>query len=339
MRRVAVLSAVVGGALVLLGVTLAATVGPAALTRGRAAYAYRGLLAKAEQPDPPGRPLVTWLGDSTLLRGVKARSWAEIVAERVLTPAAVTSRIVAWVGLGPYHFYCLMGPVVRARPSVVVVVANLRMFGGRGLPFADLCGALPGSELPHAIVLPFVERGVTMPQLLLYRTLAVDAVSRGVFLLDGLRAGTQDASLWGALGPERTPELMEAQERLRPIAEASLLGEYDTPLAQRRDAMRMLAAALRLARTAGVEVVVVASPVPRDVLVEHGLYDPERYAERMLALRQLVEAGGGTFLDLHDAVARSGFSDDWGHFDADGAERVASLVAPVVAAKLGIARP
>ncbi|MGB5080114.1 MAG: hypothetical protein WBO23_05155, partial [Burkholderiales bacterium] len=59
-------------------------------------------------------------------------------------------------------------------------------------------------------------------------------------------------------------------------------------------------------------------------------YDPETYRERFATLRAAVEGPGGVFADLHDALPASMFEDNVGHFNPEGAARMADLLRPVV---------
>jgi hypothetical protein len=79
-----------------------------------------------------------------------------------------------------------------------------------------------------------------------------------------------------------------------------------------------------------VATLVIASPIPYEPLRDLGWYDPEVYARRFAAMRNAVEAEGGTFLDLHEALASDGFLDKGGHTNEVGTRWLAELIEPVV---------
>jgi hypothetical protein len=59
-------------------------------------------------------------------------------------------------------------------------------------------------------------------------------------------------------------------------------------------------------------------------------YDAERVGARIALLRDVVERHGARLVDLHHALDASAFRDQDCHFTADGAARMAGLVAPEV---------
>jgi hypothetical protein len=96
----------------------------------------------------------------------------------------------------------------------------------------------------------------------------------------------------------------------------------------------MMEATVRLAREAGVRVVVVGSPIPFEGMSKTVGYDPDLYRGRFAMLAAVVEAAGGTFVDLHDALPAARFEDTFGHFDAEGGAMLAERLRPVVTREL-----
>src|SRR5262249_16488106 len=96
----------------------AALLGSRAASLGDAAFVERVLIRAARSIPHPGAARVIWLGDSTLMTRAGV-SYADRVAAHALAARGVQSNVLALFGLGPLQFYCLMGAVLEARPSVV----------------------------------------------------------------------------------------------------------------------------------------------------------------------------------------------------------------------------
>jgi len=244
-------------------------------------------------------PLV-WLGDSTLAAMPELPSYAELAGEEIAREGLGPQVVLATFGLDFFHYYCMIGPVLELRPRAVVLVANLRMFAESGSLFLDLCTFLPASELPAAMQLPFERRGVGPARLLSYQLLGLPG---GEWLLGRLYA----PSAFPERG--RTPD-----ERFR---------EWGVRLRRETPAVRMMVATLERARRAGVQVLVVASPIPYASLEELEAYRPESIE----LLREVAAEGGAQLLDLHRALPREELRDDDGHYTRAGAERLAAIVA------------
>ena len=75
--------------------------------------------------DDAQSPLVVWVGDSTILP-LGQWSYPQFVEHAFLAPSRVQTVVRAGLGFTFYQFYCLMSPIAAARPSVVVLVLNLR---------------------------------------------------------------------------------------------------------------------------------------------------------------------------------------------------------------------
>ncbi len=101
---------------------------------------------------------------------------------------------------------------------------------------------------------------------------------------------------------------------------------YDVSLSPDHPSVEMLVAAVETARQAGSRVLVIGSPIPVEELQARGLYHPESFA----TLHTAVEEHGGSFLDLHRALASRDYRDSSGHYTGEGASRIAELVTPAV---------
>jgi hypothetical protein len=314
-----------------LGVALVLA-GRGALETGEALYHHRHALSQMVRPVSGERPLVAWLGDSTIV-SVGQDTYPRLVGEALAGDgAAGEQRVIATPGLNPFDYYFVMGPVLRGTPDLVVLVAHLRMFGGNPgtRTFTDLASMIPASELPTAVMLPLPEKGISVPRLFLLRTLRLAPIERAVYLLEGLRSRFQDAAWWDVLGPRTVVWDVTTAMRALPETVPNMLRAYDVPVGPRHAMVRMMGATVRMAARRGVPVLVVGSPIPYEHLREAGLYDPEVYARRFAAMRDVVEAAGGEFLDLHESLPAGEFRDNGGHYTEAGTRRLATLIEPVV---------
>jgi hypothetical protein len=332
------------GRIVLIGLgfaaSLAVAVGVAVATRWDAAvkvgadlYDHRGYIERVLAAPTDGTSLVVWLGDSTVAAAsypqLLAREWQERGDDRA-------ARVLALPGLDFFDYYLAMGPVLDRRPDLVVLVAHLRLFGKESgsRTVGDLASMIPARELPRAMTLPLYDRGITIPRLLVSRTLRFGAGERAAYFFEGLRSTFQHADFWAVLGP-RAPSWdvatgLRAVGRFRPV----VLSHYDVPVSPRLPIVRMVGATVDMAVRHGVPAVVIGSPIPVEALREQVGYDAAVYARRFAVLRQVVEAAGGTFLDLHEALGADEFADTGGHYNERGVRRLGALVEPVVLSTL-----
>lgn len=306
--------------------------GQKAVETGRGLYQHRRYLTRGLELPLRARPFVVWLGDSTIASIGQATYPKLVAADLERVGLAGDYRVLATPGLNFSDYYFLMGPVLDRHPDLVVLVAHLRMFGeGSGArTFTDLASMIPGSELAATLALPLHEQGVSLPRLLLLRLLRLAPVEEGVYLLEGLRSRFQEAAWWNVLGLRRP--IWDVTTGMRALADTlpNVLRTYDVPVGPRHALVRMMAGAVRMASRRGVPTLVIASPIPYEPLRNLGWYDPEVYARRFAAMRNAVEAEGGTFLDLHEALASDGFRDNGGHYNELGTQRLATQIEPVV---------
>jgi hypothetical protein len=115
-----------------------------------------------------------------------------------------------------------------------------------------------------------------------------------------------------------------------------VLRTYDVALSPRHAQVRMAAATVAMATRAGVPALVIATPIPWELLAQHGWYDPPEYERRLGALRAAVEGAGGSFLDLHRELTQQEFRDHSGRFTPAGTLHLARTVAPTIASRFGI---
>jgi len=315
--------------------------GADAPAEGRSLYAYRTYLQNVLAIQPTRRPLVAWLGDSTIV----GQSYPQRMEDWLQRHYRAESRVVAYVGLTTYNYYELMGPVLALRPAVVVLVANLRtLFVPRAdqpIPtdlggFDDLASMIPEDELPRALTLPWQVRGLSLPRLLLLRLLRFEAVEQSMYLFEGLRSLAQRQRPWEAVAPPTPlPESVVLEAYLEVIR--VMEQRYDQPITAGAPFVRMLGATVDMARRRGVRVLVVASPIPFEQLQRSIGYDRAMYAQRFATLRAVTEASGGAFVDYHEALQASGFRDQGGHFTDGGATALAQILREPLGAELDAA--
>jgi hypothetical protein len=333
--RVVRIVVVAGVVVVALWAAAIATWKPAAVEHGETLLGHRHAFREKFTPSAATTPRIVWLGDSTIVHA----SYPQLLEPWLEKTYGVESRIAAAAGMTTYNYYALMGSALDLHPTMIVFLANLRMFATHrpnGTPVAqfgdDLASMIPASELPRALTLPWMARSISLARLLLLRALQLPLVERAVVLTEGLGDCLQARSPWelvAAPPPPMAPSVAFGVFFAGLHIQAEL---YDVRITSRQPYVQMMAAAIRMAKDRDVPVVVIASPIPVDNLKAFGL-GKETFAPRFAKLREIAETGGATFLDYHDALARASFADNVGHYTPEGA----SLFAETLKAPLGSA--
>lgn len=327
MTRVVIIVVVWLAVLVGGGWLYVAQMGREAWARGADRYLYRITLERQIEEMAAARPDVVWMGDSTVL-GLRAISYPQVLRGGL---PGVSYAVMGYLGSDFYTFYPVVGDLLEHhRPAVLVIVAHLRLFSDPRDDYArtrttrnDLLSMVPADELPQTALLPLAARGMTIPRLLLARVLRYPWAEDALYMADGAQALVSEAELpW--LGPTAAA-LPNNLAMMRLGLEAS-----DVPVTRRHPVVRMMAATVRLARRAGVRVIVVGTPIPFEGMQRMLGYDPALYLARFRTLGAAVEEAGGVFVDLHDALAAQYFQDVVGHFDATGARILANRLRPIL---------
>ena len=313
--------------------TVAVPFWDALVATGRRELRHRPAALANPQRRKPDGPLAVFLGDSTFLPGY---AYPRRLAARLGGAAEVHH--FWWEGFEPFHHYLLVGRAMELAPDAVVIVAQTRVFWRHEpLWYADLLTLLPPRELPRAVLLPFHERGVSVPRLVL------------ASLLGSLRE-TSDTWLQAFVGArwraERVPGLHWLVPARRPSRDPRRLVElrrerflrYDLPIFEGHPAVRALAATVERAVRGGARTLVLVSPIPVERLREAGLYDPEVFDRRVRVIRDAVEEQGGELLDLHAILSASDFSDEFGHMTESGARKMVRVLDPWLREALGLGK-
>jgi hypothetical protein len=307
------------------------TVGPAARGRGANLYVYRQYFNRIlGAPTPAERPLVVWLGDSTIM-GAKRPSYPHVL-KPLLRQGGVDTLVIAGAGFDAYVHYFLIGRVLELDPALVVIVAHLASFhpkGGGAFTYNDTSSYLRPSQLPRTFLLPLAERHLSPARLLLAQTLNFETAEETLYTMEGVRVLYDEAPFWTSLGPPKPPAVFNA-------AYPEVLRSYDIRLSRRQPTVRVLEAAVRAVTTAGHVALVIATPVPYQAMQQRRWYDAAAMQRRVDVLRAATEDAGGRFADLHRALPQAEFADYGGHFGAAGAQHIADLVLPFV--REGLAR-
>lgn len=308
--------------------------GAAALERGARAYRYReSLLGRIERASKAPRP-VFWVGDSTIM-AMKRASYPQLLQPR-LAAAGASGVVVAAPAFDAFSYYYLMGPIVAAEPDLIVLVARLSAFRSRdwaGFTYNDLASMIPLEELPRTLLLPLSERSTNAGRVLLAQLLRRDWALQGLWFVTGVREVWEQAPFWQRLGPPNPPPVFD------PSVLTAGLRLFEVRLTPRNPQLRVLAAAVRMATRRGRRVLVIGAPIPTALLAQFRGHDPAVWPPRFAVLRAAVEEAGGVFADLHDALGSAEFADFGGHYNEQGAARLAELVGPVVEEALRSAEP
>ncbi len=300
------------------------------VAEGRKLYSSRRLLQRAIRRHKKEAPLMIWMGDSTLMRGrSKVPPYPRTLTELLKKYRFVETRLFAQPAADPYLEYCAIGKLLETNPDLIGIVANPRIMaitaGTRG--FLSLASYIPLSEFGRAIWLPWHHRQVTIPRILLAKSLIFPEIERAFHLYEGLRQMFRD-ELYS------TPLKLGFSDRFG--RRSYMFAKYAQPV--QRPVIDMLAATVDMAVRRGTRVLVVMTPIPIEVLRENDMYTP-RTVEQVEEVGHAVEGAGGIFVDLHDALGRDGFRDTAGHFTEAGARRVAELLEPTVRAQLAESWP
>lgn len=283
---------------------------------------------------------VALIGDSVLLS-----DWGNSVPVQVRNalflhgapPLNVQS--LGWPGLGSISEYCLADEIISAKPDLIVLEVNLRGFvagplGSAGYP--ELAGHIKTERLLEAATLPLSDGGITLDRLLFYRAIVasgfesawVDVLDRQARLVherenleEWMEARTGGSALYArkvslgivayarSLVPGRNRATRaRLQKNLWPVFEGV---PPDT------GRLRVLGAALRTFRRAGIPVLVWLAPAN----VQHFRYlglDIEGLGRSAAAIRQVVEETGSAFVDLHYLLPDEGFADSSDHVTMGG---------------------
>jgi hypothetical protein len=296
------------------------------------------------------RPLVVWLGDSTILFFGQP-TYPMLIADGLGRRARIDAIVRAGLGFTWYHYYCLMGPVLEARPRLVVFVLNLRTLRTTPRSSATLCSRLSVRQLARAMTLPLADIGLPGPRLLLAQTLRWRPLVDALRLLDAARDRADAARIALGLPPRsgvagavwRANRTVQGRSEPVETVERNYLATWREAVHERPETLRMIEATVRLATTHHVRALVVVSPVPVDVLTAAGAWNAAGYAALIERIRGRVARAGGELLDLHDAVGTAGFRHGEGgfnrlsaHLNAIGAAAVSERLIPVLARQLGV---
>ena len=302
--------------------------GNAAVQTGWRRNEGEGVFNLTLTPRPRQKPLVVWLGDSTLWP--PPVSYTSHVARA--TKGKAKHSVIAFPGLDFFDYYAMLGKILEEPPEVVVMLANLRCFqrSRDDAMFRLLSALIPANELHRAMLLSLDSRDLTIARLLLNRVLRYGRARMVFYFYEGLRVLFQESDTWKELTPETRP----ARTPPRPPV-PSLVELYSPSLDPRHPVVRAMEAAVRLAARHGTRVIVVAIPIPYDILESLPGYSPEAEAARVRVLGEAVQRSGGVFLDIHRALPRDEFRDDGGHYKEAGSRRIAQLILPILERELG----
>lgn len=289
---------------------------------GEGPYAFLDdVVRQLDSPFPEDdRPLVTWIGDSTLMP-VGHATYPQLLEQR--TGEQIRHQVLAFEGADAFFYYHLLDRVLARDPDLVILIAHLRMFLPQHVDprLGALTSLIPESQLARSLLLPWSARSLTIPRLLLDRALAGDALRGTAASFEAPRRAFQEAGFWTRLGSERPA-------RNTPWFVRRVLREYVRPLSPRNPVVRMLAEDVATIQRHRSQALVLVAPVNWQALTELGIYDATTVRESIQTLREVTEANGGTLLDLHDLLSEAFFRDRAGHYHPAGDELIAARLTP-----------
>lgn len=302
---------------------------------GTSLYTTRTMFERLENRTRklPRAPLIVWLGDSTIMKAETdfLPYPGQIDARLRRSGLSYETLILAEAGIGPFVQYFVVGQVLRFKPTQLFLVANLQALtrSGRERGVLESASFLPPGELWRAFALPWHAAGISIPRLLLARSLAWQPVETVIYFLEGLRQLFRD-EIYSSRRPltfwDRGRTSARGMRRLM-----APIDEHSPPVA-------MLAATVELAVRHGIPTTVILSPVRPLAHTLDGANSGPRLPERIKAVGRAVTAAGGRFVDLHAALGAEMFRDFGGHFTASGTTRMARALEPHVWQAVMIAR-
>lgn len=319
--------------------------------------------ARAEQ----GALAVAWLGDSTVVsRGGTSlpQQLQTLLDDELASPVHVAS--LASPGMTLVAYGHLIGPVVEARPDVVVWQVSFTHFEDAqtlARQHRRLAGWIGCAALPDALRMPIWRIGLTADQILFYGAIVHAGLFEGWYRLvdeqsrvSALRRAAERAvaARTGA-HPERRFsrsrgirkgaaqfEQVDGRPRYGTAREVNHYGDALRGLGPEQYVVAALSRALRRLTAAGIGVIVYLNPVNLDNVERLGLLDAEAVSRSVAVLRGEVESTGARWIDLHAAYGDEWFTDAAGHFrqgHPDGPpQRIVRLVADGLIADHGAAR-
>jgi hypothetical protein len=305
--------------------------GRAAIQAAAPGYELQTMFRKSAVRRHPERPLVAWLGDSTLVRWQDVSSYPDILEARSeRTGRPFESFTQSAFGLDQFIHYMILERALDLDPAVVFVIANLRVLrpSGVGRHIVQLAPEIPLAEFPGAVFLPWYARSINWARLLLARSLAFDDVADAVLFLEGLRMKFR-AQVYS-----RHAKLAWS-DGMRGLARN--VSYYDTPISERSPSVVMLSATLERVARRHIPAAVIVAPIPVEFLKDKKLLSPELPA-RIETLRRAAQSAGAELVDLHDVLEKHEFRDNAGHYSQEGSDRIADSLEPVVERMLGLGR-
>ncbi len=297
--------------------------GEDAVREGRSMYSTAQYFELRAQRRLPSLPLVAWIGDSTIMPSEEVRPYPLEIGKRLKeTRRAAETIILADAGIGTFAEYCAVGKVLSLRPTAVYIIANLRAFVRTGSERGALDAAsfIPASELPRAATLPWHAAGITIPRLLLARTLAWPQVREGFYFAEGLRQMFRDQVYSRPLHLPLMTRIRKYERELK---------DWDAPIDEQSPRLVMLRAAVELALRNGIRTTVIMPPIPKYVM-EFSPHSVKGIAARSGVVGRAVSAAGARYVNLHNALATEDFRDLGGHYNRQGMDKMADSIEPLV---------
>jgi hypothetical protein len=292
------------------------------------------------RPEPaPGSLRVVMLGDSTLAAYPQNQRLPNYVAHRLNSGSAAPRHTdvldFAYIGAGTVTAYFWADRVAALSPDLVIWQISLLHFSDwwrRDSLRPDLAGWIGFERWGDLLRLPLHEMGIRFDAFLLDQLI----VRAGLFDPVGwiadrqkkLRSGRTALDRWlaASLGL-RAQASFDQTSRLRRSAslqdgrqQPNLAGQrlYLSPVldgvSPEHPVLQILAGALEFYEAHDIPVLAYLTPVNMDQLAAVGALEGDGLDVSVSRIRDVVEARGATFLDLHDLLPAHAFSDVPHHY-------------------------
>ena len=262
-----------------------------------------------------GAPLVLAIGDSTMRPPIP---FPKQMAVRI--GPAVEVRTFWGAGLSPAEAALIASAALELEPAAMILLAHFATFEApQPLRYPELVRIVPPRRVPDLLPLPFSARGIGVGEIVF------GSLAGAILPTSWLRISTG--------GVEWLEEQLESRWKVTPGTDYHRLrrfGELRLGAILRsvdkvypgHPSVEMLRGTVRMIEGAGVEVLVVISPVNVAPLQEHGVYDAVDIERRVQHVSEVVESAGGEVLDMHDGLPPEEFADELGHYTTTGARRI-----------------
>lgn len=296
---------------------------------------------------------IIFLGDSTVSEYPPGKSVPASLRRLLRKKASRATEVIslAMPGMSGLEYYAFADRIAATHPDQVVMPINLASLSvhWRGeFDQVESVGWILPSRLPDLLTRPFHTWNLTFDRILMYMGIVGLDLSkswqrygeeqiRAVHGLHRLRSALLEPNrriLADGLPFYRLPFHTEIDNRPNRLYVESRYGEAFAGAEPDHPVVQMLAGALEIYQSAGIQVLAYVVPMNVEHFDRIGFDTRTGTQKTIETLRGVVESRGGRFLDLHRFFPDTAFKDIAGHFlqeeGFDGAMLLSARLVPVL---------